>query len=116
MGILFLAAAEAMRRILVERARQKAGPTRGGNRPRVSLDAGEVGMDRPAEVLAVHEALDALAAESPVKADLVKLRYFVGMSHKEATEALGISRATADRYWAYAKAFLYAELEDSRNC
>jgi ECF sigma factor len=65
-------------------------------------------------ILVVHEALEALAAESPAKADLVKLRYFVGMSHQEAADALGISRATADRYWAYAKAFLYASLEDGQ--
>ena len=114
-GHFFAAAAEAMRRILVERARQKAGPVRGGNRPRVSLEACDVPDEDPVEVLAVHEALDALAAESPVKADLVKLRYFVGMSHQEAADALGISRATADRYWAYAKAFLYAALEDAGN-
>ena len=115
-GHFFGAAGEAMRRILVERARQKAGPVRGGNRPRVSLDACEVPDSRPAEILAVHEALDALANQSPVQADLVKLRYFVGMSHQEAAEALGISRATADRYWAYAKAFLYAALEDAEDC
>ena len=115
-GHFFGAAGEAMRRILVERARQKAGPVRGGNRPRVSLDACEVPDSRPAEILAVHEALDALANQSPVQADLVTLRYFVGMSHQEAAEALGISRATADRYWAYAKAFLYAALEDAEDC
>jgi len=114
-GHFFAAAAEAMRRIMVERARQRAGPVRGGNRPRANLDACEVPDTRPAEVLAVHEALDALAAESPVKADLVKLRYYVGMSHQEAAEAMGISRATADRYWAYAKAFLYAALQDAPN-
>jgi RNA polymerase sigma factor (sigma-70 family) len=114
-GHFFAAAAEAMRRILVERARQKAGSVRGGNRPRVSLDASEIPDSRPAEILAVHEALDALADQSPVQADLVKLRYFVGMSHQEAAQALGISRATADRYWAYAKAFLYAALEDVPN-
>jgi DNA-directed RNA polymerase specialized sigma24 family protein len=115
-GHFFAAAAEAMRRILVERARQKAGPVRGSNRPRISLEACDVSDNRPAEILAVHEALDALAAESPTHADLVKLRYFVGMSHQEAAEALGISRATADRYWSYAKAFLYAALEDAENC
>jgi RNA polymerase sigma factor (TIGR02999 family) len=115
-GHFFAAAAEAMRRILVERARQKAGPVRGGNRPRVSLDSCEVPDNHPAEILAVHEALDALAAESPVKSDFVKLRYFVGMSHQEAADALRISRATADRYWAYAKAFLYAALKDAGNC
>jgi RNA polymerase sigma factor (TIGR02999 family) len=104
-----------MRRILVEQARQKAGPQRGGGRQRISLDACEVSDGRPAEILAVHEALDALAAEFPIKADLVKLRYFAGLSHQEAAEALGISRATADRHWAYAKAYLYAALEDGGN-
>jgi RNA polymerase sigma factor (TIGR02999 family) len=113
-GHFFAAAAEAMRRILVERARQKRGPRRGGDRVRVSLDvACDVADDRSEELLAVSDALAALAAESPPKADLVKLRYFVGMSHQEAADALGISRATADRYWAYAKAFLYSALEDA---
>jgi len=113
-GHFFGAAAEAMRRILVERARQKQGPVRGGDRVRVSLDAAcEASDERSSEILAVHEALTALAEESPIKADLVKLRYFAGMNHQEAADALGISRATADRYWAYAKAFLYAALEDS---
>jgi RNA polymerase sigma factor (TIGR02999 family) len=113
-GHFFAAAAEAMRRILVERARQKLGPRRGGSRAQISLDlACDVPDEQGEVILAVNDALDALAAESPVKADLVKLRYFVGMSHQEAAEALGISRATADRYWAYAKAFLYSELEDA---
>ena len=113
----FAAAAEAMRRILVDRARQKRGPIRGGDRIRVSLDlACDLPDERSEELLAVSEALAALATESPVKADLVKLRYFVGMSHQEAAEALGISRATADRYWAYAKAFLYSALEDAGGC
>jgi RNA polymerase sigma factor (TIGR02999 family) len=113
-GHFFAAAAEAMRRILVDRARQKCGPMRGGNRVRVSLDmACDVPDQRSEELLAVSDALDLLAAESPVKADLVKLRYFVGMSHQEAAGVLGISRATADRYWAYAKAFLYSALEDA---
>jgi len=115
-GHFFGAAAEAIRRILVERARRKAGPAQGANRPRVSLEGCDIPDENPAEILAVHEALDALAAESPIKADLVKLRYFVGMSHQEAADALGISRSAADRYWAYAKAFLYASLEDAENC
>jgi RNA polymerase sigma factor (sigma-70 family) len=115
-GHFFGAAAEAMRRILVERARQKAGPRRGGKHRRISLEDCEVPDERPLEILAVHEAIDALAAESPIKADLVKLRYFAGMSHQEAAEALGISRPTADRHWAYAKAFLYAALEDGQDC
>jgi RNA polymerase sigma factor (TIGR02999 family) len=112
-GHFFAAAAEAMRRILVERARRQHGPTRGGDRVRVSLDEACAVADRSDELLAVNEALTALAEESAIKADLVKLRYFVGMSHQEAAQSLGISRATADRYWAYAKAFLYAALEDA---
>ena len=113
-GHFFAAAAEAMRRIVVDRARQKRGPMRGGDRVRVTLDmACEVPDDRTEELLAVSDALAALAAESPIKADLVKLRYYVGMSHQEAAGALGISRATADRYWAYAKAYLYSALEDA---
>lgn len=113
-GHFFGAAAEAMRRILVESARQKLGPKRCNNRVRVTLDrACDEADDRSEELLAVSDALALLAAESPVKADLVKLRYFVGMSHQEAAAALGISRATADRYWAYAKAFLYSALEDA---
>jgi RNA polymerase sigma factor (TIGR02999 family) len=114
-GHFFAAAAEAMRRILVERARRKQGPMRGGDRVRVSLDtAADVSDERGDEILAVSEALASLAKESPIQADLVKLRYFVGMSHQEAAQALGISRATADRHWAYAKAFLYSALEDAR--
>lgn len=112
-GHFYSAAAEAMRRILVDRARQKRGPVMGGDRVRVSLDlACDLPDDSRGELLAVSDAMDALAAESPIKADLVKLRYFVGMNHQEAASALGISRATADRYWAYAKAFLYSALED----
>jgi RNA polymerase sigma factor (TIGR02999 family) len=111
----FAAAAEAMRRILVERARQKLGPKRGGGHVRVSLEmVANVAERQDSELLAVNDALDRLAEESPPKADLVKLRYFAGMSHQEAADALGISRATADRYWAYAKAFLLAELQDSK--
>jgi RNA polymerase sigma factor (TIGR02999 family) len=113
-GHFFAAAAEAMRRILVDRARQKRGPMRGGDRVRVSLEMTcDVSDERSEELLAVSEALATLSAESQIKADLVKLRYFVGMSNQEAAEALGISRATADRYWAYAKAFLYSALEDA---
>ncbi len=115
-GHFFAAAAEAMRRILVEKARQKLGPRRGGGRARITLDeAFDVAACNADEVIDVHEALDKLAAESPVKADLVKLRYFGGFGHQEAASALGISRATADRYWVYAKAFLFAELQDDMN-
>jgi RNA polymerase sigma factor (TIGR02999 family) len=112
-GHFFGAAAEAMRRTLVERARQKLGPRRGGGRVRIRLEAALDLVDvRADEILRVHQALDGLAAESPLKAELVKRRFFGGLSHQEAAQALGISRATADRYWMYAKAWLFAALED----
>lgn len=113
-GHFFGAAAEAMRRILVERARQKLGPQRGGRLKRHDLEAAcDVAAQNAGEILAIDEALAALAAESPIKAELVKLRYFAGMPHQDAAESLGISRATADRYWAYAKAFLFEALENT---
>ena len=115
-GHFFSAAAEAMRRILVERARQKRGPRRGGDRDRISLEAACDLVDpRGDEILAVHDALGKLAEDSPGAAELVKLRYFAGMSHQEAACCLSISRTTADRYWAYAKAFLYTALKDGRS-
>ena len=115
-GHFFAAAAEAMRRILVEMARRKAGPQQGGTLFRVPLDDDMVANDQQPElILQIHLALDDLAGESPIKAELVKLRYFAGLSHQEAAEALNISRATADRYWAYAKAFLFAALQDQDN-
>ena len=114
-GHFFAAAAEAMRRILVERARQKLGPQRGGGRARLNLEEALNVVDlRAEEILHVHSALEALASEAPIKAQLVKLRYFCGLSHQAAAESLGLSRATADRYWAYAKAFLFAALQDER--
>ena len=113
-GHFFAAAAEAMRRILVDTARRRRGPKRGGDRGRVTLDEGCCLADaRSEQLLTLNEALQKLEAESPEKAELVKLRYFAGLSHQEAAQALGISRSTADRYWAYAKVFLYAEIEDS---
>jgi RNA polymerase sigma factor (TIGR02999 family) len=113
-GHFFAAAAEAMRRILVERARQKLGPKRGGGHVRLTLDeACDLADQRAGEILAVDEALAALAEESPIQAELVKLRYFAGLTHQDAAKALGLSRATADRYWAYAKAFLYDALRDA---
>jgi RNA polymerase sigma factor (TIGR02999 family) len=107
----FAAAAEAMRRILIERARRKSTAKHGGQRQQVNLDDVEVAADaRPDDVLALDEALTRLAAEDPVKSELVTLRYFAGLSVQEAADALGISRATADRYWAYARTWLYCEL------
>jgi RNA polymerase sigma factor (TIGR02999 family) len=112
-GHFFAAAAEAMRRILVEKARQKLGPQRGGGRSRLNLEEALDIIDlRADEILHVHSALEALAKESPIKAELVKLRYFGGLSHQEAAESLGLSRSTADRYWTYARAFLFAALQD----
>jgi RNA polymerase sigma factor (TIGR02999 family) len=115
-GHFFAAAAEAMRRILVDNARRKQRPKHGGDRQRIELDeACSLADDGAEQVLLVNDALDRLAQESPDKAAFVKLRFFAGLSAQEAAEALGISRATADRYWAYAKVFIYCALEDTRN-
>ena len=107
----FAAAAEAMRRILIDGARRKATEKHGGQRQRLDLDDIQV-VDDPANanLLALDEALTKLAAEDPLKGQLVTLRYFGGLSVEEAADALGISRATADRYWAYARTWLYCEL------
>lgn len=111
-GHFFVAAAEAMRRILVDAARRKARPKHGGDIRKIPLDSHFAFDDRRRnEVLAVSESLDKLEAESPEKASLVKMRYFAGLTLEEAADALGISRATASRYWGYAKAFLLCELE-----
>jgi RNA polymerase sigma factor (TIGR02999 family) len=110
----FGAAAESMRRILVDLARRKQRPKHGGNRQRVELDdVNCLTDDRANELLSLHAALEKLEAESPEKAQLVKLRYFAGMSHQDAAKSLGISRATADRHWAYAKVFLRCEMDDT---
>jgi RNA polymerase sigma factor (TIGR02999 family) len=110
----FAAAAESMRRILVDNARRKRRPKLGGDRKRVEFDeACSFAEDRADELLSLHEALEKLEKESPEKAELVKLRYFAGLSHQEAALALGIARATADRYWAYARVFLYSAIEDA---
>jgi RNA polymerase sigma factor (TIGR02999 family) len=104
----FAAAAEAMRRILVDKARQRSRLRRGGDRQRLNLDDLEVTVENPPEdLLALDEALDTLAVEHPQHAQLVKLRYFAGLSMQEAADALGISVRTAGRDWAYARAWLY---------
>jgi RNA polymerase sigma factor (TIGR02999 family) len=114
-GHFFAAAAEAMRRILVDQARRKIRPVHGGDRRRIPLTADAAKTyDEVEEVLVVHEALDKLSRESREKAELVKLRYFAGFSVQEAADAMQISRATADRYWTYAKAFLFSELQDAK--
>jgi RNA polymerase sigma factor (TIGR02999 family) len=113
-GHFFAAAAEAMRRLLVENARRKHCLKRGGDRQRVDLEQVPSMSDAPSkDLLALDEALDLLAAEDGPKAELVKLRFFAGLSIEEAARYLGISRATADRYWAYARAWLYDRLRTS---
>ena len=111
-GHFFAAAAEAMRRILIERARRKATVKRGGDLRRVDLDELPSLCDdaRAEELLALDEALAELQRHDPRSAELVKLRYFAGLAHQEAAEALGISRRAADRLWALAKAWLYRRL------
>ncbi len=110
-GHFFAAAAEAMRHILVDQARRKHSQKRGGARKRVDLEqVAAATSDRPDDVLAIHEALELLGAHDPVKAELVQLRYFAGLSLEEAANLLGISRATADRYWRYARTWLYCVL------
>ena len=107
-GHFFAAAAEAMRRILVENARRKARVKHGGEVQRVELADSGLAVEPPAEeLLALDEALVRFEAEEPEKAKLVKLRYFTGLTLEEAAEALGISRATASRHWTYARAWLY---------
>src|SRR5262245_14571368 len=112
-GHFFAAAAESMRRILVESARKKKRQRHGGGRRRVDLQEGLSLADSPHDdLLALDEALTRLAAREPAKAELVKLRYFAGLSIDEAAELMHISRTTAKRYWAYARAWLLAEIND----
>jgi RNA polymerase sigma factor (TIGR02999 family) len=100
-----------MRRILIDNARRRKRLKRGGDLERVDLDDVAAAVTAPGEdLLDVDEALQALAAEDAVKAELVKLRFYAGLSVEEAAECLGISRATADRYWSYARAWLYDRL------
>jgi len=110
-GHFLATAAEAMRRILIDNARRKLTEKHGGDRRRIDLDdCDPAAPSEAADLLALDEALSKFAAEDPLKARLVTLRYFAGLSVEEAAAALGISRATADRYWAYARTWLYCEL------
>ena len=110
-GHFFAAAAEAMRRILIDQARQKRSLRRGGGRERLDLEHLPIVVPEPSlDVLAVDEALERFERVDPFKASLVKLRYFAGLTIPQAAEALGISSTTADRYWSYARAWLHAEL------
>ena len=112
-GHFFAAAAEAMRRILVENARRKQAHKSGGGRQRFSLDDAYLATyAQPDRLLDIDEALDRLAAEAPDVAELVKLRVFAGLSVNEAAQALGMSRTTAFRHWTYARAWLRAEFAE----
>ena len=106
----FAAAAEAMRRILVDNARRKRSLRHGGGQRRVELDDVKLVVENDDHLLAVNDALEKFAAKDKQKADLVKLRYFVGMTIGEAAALLGISEGTAKRHWAYARAWLYTEI------
>ena len=111
-GHFFAAAAEAMRRILIERARAKSRLRRGSRVEHVPLDHVTIASDDPPEtVLAINEALERLAARDPFKAEVVKMRYFVGLSQDEIAHALSVSVPTIRRHWSIARAWLYAEMK-----
>jgi RNA polymerase sigma factor (TIGR02999 family) len=110
-GHFFAAAAEAMRRILIERARRKNRLRHGGGRARVDLEAAATLAKQPSEdLVALDEALNKLAAEDPAKAEVVMLRFFAGLTMPEIARVMNISLATAERRWTYARTWLYAEL------
>ncbi len=112
-GHFFAAAAESMRRILVDSARRKKSAKGGGQFERIELDEGQLATPgRNVDLIALDEALDKLAARDPRKAELVKLRFFAGLSICQAADALGISESTADADWAYAKSWLRLEIAD----
>jgi RNA polymerase sigma factor (TIGR02999 family) len=113
-GHFFAAAAEAMRRILIDQARRKQSEKAGGQMRRVNLDEGALAAPSdsqdPDDLVALDEALREFELEDPLKARLVKLRYFAGLTLPEAAEALGISLATAKRHWVYARSWLYGKV------
>jgi len=114
-GHFFAAAAEAMRRILVDAARHKQAIRHGGGRRRVELHDYHSIMQSPDGLLAFDDVLTRFASEEPAKAELVKLRFFAGLSTPEAASALGISIATAERWWVFARAWLLSELQENEN-
>lgn len=108
----FSSAAEAMRRILIERARRKLAQRHGGEYEFVGLDVQNlVAPAADQQLLEIHEALDRFAKEYPVQAEVVKLRYFVGMTHAETAEVLGISVATVKNYWTFARTWIFHEIK-----
>ncbi len=111
----FAAAAEAMRRILIDKARRKKAARHGGDQQRVEFEGLEVATPvDDDQLLAINDALDKLASQNQTEAELVKLRYFVGMTLEEAAGVLGISARTADNYWAHARAWLFREIKAQR--
>jgi RNA polymerase sigma factor (TIGR02999 family) len=110
----FSAAAEAMRRILIDRARRKLTQRHGGSCERVDLEKLELAApEADQQLLAVHEVLDKLASEHPSQAQVVKLRYFAGMTNEETAEALGVSVATVRNYWTFARTWIFQEIRNS---
>ena len=110
-GHFFAATAESMRRILIENARRKQRRKHGGGHQRVELDNADVAIEGSStDIIALDEALAKLAEEDAIKADLVKLRYFAGLTIEQAAKILQISHATAERYWSYARAWLFHEI------
>jgi RNA polymerase sigma factor (TIGR02999 family) len=108
----FTAAAEAMRRILIDNARRKKRLKHGGDRKRTDLNNVDIAADSPStELIALDEALTKFAQEDPVKADLVKLRYYAGLTLEQASDILGLSQTTAKRHWTYARAWLYRQIK-----
>ena len=114
-GHFFAAAAESMRRILVDAARRKQAIRHGGGRRRVALHDHHRITQSPDDLLALDDALTRFASEEPAKAELVKLRFFAGLSTPDAAAALGISLATSERWWAYARTWLFSELQENKN-
>ena len=115
-GHFFAAAAEAMRRILIENARRKASLKRGGDHQRVHLDKAEIAFDtgEPDDLIALDAALTKLSSEDALKAELVKLRFFTGLSIDQAAKIVGVSRATAIRHWSFARTWLLHEMRGHR--
>jgi RNA polymerase sigma factor (TIGR02999 family) len=107
-----MAAAEAIRRILIENARRKKRPKHGGDYQRVDLDEADIAIeDPPEDLIALEEVLVKLTEEEQIVADVVKMRYFAGLTLEQVAENLGITRRTVDRYWAYARAWLHQEIK-----
>jgi RNA polymerase sigma factor (TIGR02999 family) len=109
----FSAAAEAMRRILIDRARRKLTERHGGGRERIDLDGQDLPAPDDRQLLAVHEVLDSFAKQYPVQAEVVKLRYFTGMTNEETAQVLGISLSTVKNYWTFARTWIFQEINEA---